>query len=102
MIKRTIFLGCTGLTEQIQKEREMVAKDGKLSVIVQDFYGGKVAADHEEAGHLMSGLGWPGALQDIAGAAKFLKSYSVADPGFPVGGVPSHWGVPTSNAGTFW
>ena len=26
---------------------------------------------------------------------------SVADPGFPVGGAPTHWGVPTSDAYTF-
>ena len=26
---------------------------------------------------------------------------SVADPGFPIGGVPCHWGVPTSDVGAF-
>ena len=52
----------------------MVANEGKLTVVVPDFYRGKVTSDYEETGHLMSGLDWPGALQDIAGAAKFLKS----------------------------
>ena len=52
----------------------MVANEGKLTVVVPDFYRGKVTSDYEEAGHLMSGLDWSGALQDIAGAAKFLKS----------------------------
>ena len=31
--------------------------------------------------------------------------YTVADPGFPIGGAPSHWGLggaPTSDVGTFW
>ena len=31
-----------------------------------------------------------------------LSFKPVADPEFPVGGVPTHWGVPTSNMGTFW
>ena len=52
----------------------MVANEGKLTVVVPDFYRGKVTSDYEEAGHLMSGLDWSGALQDIAGAAKLLKS----------------------------
>ena len=52
----------------------MVANEGKLTVVVPDFYRGKVTSDYEEAGHLMSGLDWSGALQDIAGAATFLKS----------------------------
>ena len=48
-------------------------------------------------------------LQLLSGSAiRHLQgefvSIVVADPGFPVGGggVPSHWGVPTSDAGTFW
>ena len=31
-----------------------------------------------------------------------LENISVADAGFPVGGSPSRWGTPTSNAGAFW
>ena len=33
---------------------------------------GKVAIDRENAGHLMTGLDWDGAVKDLEGAAKFL------------------------------
>ena len=41
--------------------------------LVPDLYRGKIATDHETAGHYMSDLDWSGAVQDIAGAAKYLK-----------------------------
>ena len=32
-----------------------------------------------------------------------VKQKSVADPGFPIGGAPTHWGgAPTTDAYTFW
>ena len=63
-----------GLNEQIQQEGEMISREGKLTVLVPDFYRGKVATDNETAGHLMNNLDWPGALKDISGAANYLKS----------------------------
>ena len=33
---------------------------------------------------------------------KGSHSNAAADPGFLIGGVPTHWGVPTSNMGVFW
>jgi carboxymethylenebutenolidase len=49
----------------------------KFLTVVPDLYRGEVATDHERAGHLMSGLDWPGAVQDIQGAANYLKSRGV-------------------------
>jgi len=46
-------------------------------LIIPDLYRGKVATDREEAGHLMHGLDWVGAVQDISGAAKYLKANGV-------------------------
>lgn len=63
-----------GMNEQILQEGEMISRDGKLVVLVPDFYRGKVAKDRETAGHLMDGLNWPGALKDVSAAAAYLKS----------------------------
>lgn len=35
--------------------------------LVPDLYRGKVAIDHETAGHYMNDLDWPGAIHDIRG-----------------------------------
>ena len=42
--------------------------------LVPDLYHGKVTRDATEAGALMKGLDWPHAMQDIAGAVRFLVS----------------------------
>ena len=61
-----------GVNEQIKKQAdEWFGKD--FTVMCPDLYQGKVAIDHEEAGYLMNGLDWIGAVQDIAGCVKFLK-----------------------------
>ncbi len=66
------------MNDQVQEVGESVANGGKFAVLVPDFYRGKLTQDREEAGHLMHGLDWPGALQDIVAAAKFLKSKGCA------------------------
>jgi len=51
-----------------------------------------VAVDREEAGHIMAGLDWAGAVKDIAGGAKYLKSVGcskVGVTGFCMGGALS-------------
>lgn len=57
--------------------------------IVPDFYRGKVAKDHEEAGHYMGNLDWFGAVQDIQAAVDYLKANGVEKigcVGFCMGG----------------
>ena len=58
--------------------------------LVPDLYRGKVTIDREEAHHLMSGLDFGGAVQDIQGAASYLKHerkcQKVAVVGFCMGG----------------
>ena len=59
-----------------------------MVTLVPDLYRGKVATDHETAGHYMSDLDWPGAVKDIAGAAKYLKEKGWSNiRGGPGGGV---------------
>ena len=62
-----------GMNDIIIDEAADISGRGNLVTLVPDLYRGKVATDHETAGHYMSDLDWPGAVQDIAGAAKFLK-----------------------------
>ena len=42
----------------------------KAVVLVPDLYRGKVATNHEDAGHLMGDLDWKGAVDDIQGCAR--------------------------------
>eukprot|EP01100_Stratorugosa_tubuloviscum_P007542 TRINITY_DN3124_c3_g1_i1.p1 TRINITY_DN3124_c3_g1~~TRINITY_DN3124_c3_g1_i1.p1 ORF type:complete len:224 (-),score=107.08 TRINITY_DN3124_c3_g1_i1:97-768(-) len=77
-----------GLNEQIIHVAETLSSHGFICV-VPDLYRGKVATDHETAGHLMSGLDFPSAVKDIQGAANFLKSLGCAKvgvTGFCMGG----------------
>lgn len=62
-----------GMNEVIVNEAADISERGNLVTLVPDLYRGKVATDHETAGHYMSDLDWPGAVQDICGAAKYLK-----------------------------
>jgi len=80
-----------GVNEQIKGLAERWFADRFLTII-PDLYRGKVATDHEHAGHLMNDLDWPGAVQDIQGAVNFLKSRGVekvAVTGFCMGGALS-------------
>ena len=61
-----------GMNQQIQDEAADLASKGPFVALVPDLYRGKVATDHEEAGHLMNDLDWPGAIKDIQGAARYL------------------------------
>ena len=63
-----------GVNEHIKKKGIKIAQDLKAITIIPDLYRGQVATDREHAGHLMNGLDWPGAIADILGAAKYLKS----------------------------
>lgn len=81
-----------GMNEQIQEEGAQIAAEGGFTVLVPDMYRGKVAKDREEAGHIMSGLDWDGAIQDISAGARYLVSLGcgrVGVMGFCMGGALS-------------
>lgn len=85
-----------GMNQQIQDEGDMINKQSGLAVLVVDFYRGKVATDNETAGHYMNDLDWPGAVQDISGAAKYLIASGckkVGITGFCMGGALSFLGA---------
>lgn len=80
------------MNQQIQDEASDIAKKGDFVALVPDLYRGKVATDHETAGHYMSDLDWPGAVKDITGAAQYLLSKGctkVGVTGFCMGGALS-------------
>ena len=62
------------MNEQIKEQAKKIAGLGNFVTVIPDLYRGKVAIDREEAGHLMHGLDWSGAVSDVKGAAEFLKS----------------------------
>lgn len=77
-----------GMNDIIVEEAADISERGNLVTLVPDLYRGKVATDHETAGHYMSDLDWPGAVKDIAGAAKYLKEKGWSNIwGGPGGGV---------------
>ncbi|XP_033727156.1 protein usf-like [Pecten maximus] len=81
-----------GLNDQIQNEASMIGGKGNFVTIVPDLYRGKVAIDNEQAGHYMGDLDWLGAIDDIAGAARELKTMGcekVGVTGFCMGGALS-------------
>lgn len=60
-----------------------------FQVIVPDIYRGETAIDREHAGHLMNGLDFKKAVQDIIGCIKYLKlkgCVKVGVTGFCMGG----------------
>jgi len=62
-----------GINQQIKEEAAHYAKQG-FHVVVPDLYRGKQAHDREQAGHLMGGLDWKGAVEDISAATQYLKA----------------------------
>ena len=70
-----------GLNQQMKSQAEELAKKSGLMILVPDFYRGQEAEEHETAGHLMGGLDWNGAMQDITGSANYLKLKGCAKVG---------------------
>ena len=62
-----------GMNAQIVDDTRLFAAQG-FNALTVDLYRGEVAVDHEHAGHLMGGLDWPGAVDDLKGAAEYLRS----------------------------
>jgi carboxymethylenebutenolidase len=77
-----------GMNKNITNLADKFAEEGFI-VISPDIYRGKVAKSREEAGHLMTGLDFEGAVKDILGAGEHLKSLGckkVGVTGFCMGG----------------
>jgi len=80
-----------GINDQIQGVAERYAAAGFVA-IVPDLYHGKLAKDADEAGKMMKALDFGKAVQEIAGAAAFVRERSngkVAVTGYCLGGALS-------------
>jgi len=78
-----------GMNEQIKEQARQIGELGKFVTLVPDLYRGEVAENTTEAIHLVSKLNYPGAIQDVSGAAKFLLKSGckkVGITGFCMGG----------------
>jgi carboxymethylenebutenolidase len=93
-----------GLNDQICGVADRFARAG-YNAIAPDLYDGRVTQDPDEANHMMSGLDFPGAVQDIRGAVQYLKANGcskVAVMGFCMGGaltIASAVHIPEMDAG---
>lgn len=79
-----------GVNQQIQTIGQRWADAGFVTIL-PDLYHGKVAANADEAGAMMKALDFGKAVQEIAGAVKFLASHEqgtgqVAVTGYCMGG----------------
>lgn len=77
-----------GVDEEVKEHAIKIAEQG-YRALVPDLYRGKIGVDAEEAHHLMTNLDFPGALEDIRGAALLLRSQGstkVGVIGFCMGG----------------
>lgn len=78
-----------GLVPHIQDVAQRFAQAG-FTALAPDLYHGKSTVDAEEASHLMKGLDWGRAAQEIAGAVTHLREHEgcsrVAVVGFCMGG----------------
>lgn len=80
-----------GVNEQIQATAQNWA-DAGFTAIVPDLFHGKLARTADEAGHLMKGLDFPKAVQEIAGAVAYLRQrgcQKIAVTGYCMGGALS-------------
>jgi carboxymethylenebutenolidase len=78
-----------GLDFEIKAHAAKIAADLGVRVLVPDLYRGKLGSEAEEAQHLMGSLDFPGAVQDVIGAAAFLRANGatkVGVLGFCMGG----------------
>mmetsp|Transcript_11725 Transcript_11725/g.25033 ORF Transcript_11725/g.25033 Transcript_11725/m.25033 type:complete len:236 (+) Transcript_11725:103-810(+) len=77
-----------GITDEVKAQAESISKEG-FRALIPDIYKGKLGVDMEEAGHLMSNLDFPAAVEEIKAAAAFLKAEgcpTVGATGFCMGG----------------
>lgn len=87
-----------GLNLSIIHTTDKIAAQG-FTCLTPDLFRGKVAKDTEEAGHLLTGLDWDSAVEDIDAAAEHLHSLGckkVGVIGFCMGGALSIAAITTS------
>lgn len=81
-----------GITPQILDQAKHLSEWG-YKTLVPDLYRGKIGVDAEEASHLMNNLDFVAAVEDLRGAAKYLKEEKGASKvgviGFCMGGALS-------------
>ncbi|XP_041360572.1 putative carboxymethylenebutenolidase [Gigantopelta aegis] len=78
-----------GVNQHILDLAQEISNKSGFTTIVPDLYRGHVAINREDAGHLMTGLDWPGAVKDIQGCARYLLKHGhtkVGSTGFCMGG----------------
>jgi len=78
-----------GVNDQVKTTAGDIAIACNARVAVPDLYRGKIAYEAAEANHIMSGLDWPGAIQDVKACAQWLKANGcskVTVAGFCMGG----------------
>lgn len=75
-----------GIDDEVKAHAKKISEQG-YRTLVPDLYRGKLGVEAEEAQHLMDGLDWPGAVDDIRGAVDHLKPHGpVGIIGFCMGG----------------
>lgn len=77
-----------GLNENMRALADRFASSGHTT-LVPDLYRGKATSEASEAAHLMAGLDWNAALEDVRTAASVLREWGcerVAVLGFCMGG----------------
>lgn len=72
-----------GVTSDAKAQAAYLASQG-FRVVIPDLYRGKLALDAKEAQHSMEGLDFPGAVEDVRGAAVMLRAEG--SPGVGVAG----------------
>ena len=70
-----------GLVQQTKDNASQLSKSLNAIAVAPDFYRGKVGVTPDEASHLMNGLNWDQAMQDIRTAVKYLKSKGILKVG---------------------
>uniref|UniRef100_A0A6U4MRY9 Dienelactone hydrolase domain-containing protein n=1 Tax=Hemiselmis andersenii TaxID=464988 RepID=A0A6U4MRY9_HEMAN len=78
-----------GVNDQVKATAGDMAAACGAAVAVPDLYRGQLAYEAAEANHIMSGLDWGGALQDVRACARWLKQNGcskVTVIGFCMGG----------------
>ncbi|KAI9226730.1 MAG: dienelactone hydrolase [Piptocephalis tieghemiana] len=77
-----------GLNRQMEGLTERIAAQG-IHALCPDLYHGRVAATEDEATHLMEGLNWDKAIEEIKEAIQYLREHGakkVVVTGFCLGG----------------
>eukprot|EP00284_Hemiselmis_tepida_P008559 CAMPEP_0174937406 /NCGR_PEP_ID=MMETSP1355-20121228/60390_1 /TAXON_ID=464990 /ORGANISM="Hemiselmis tepida, Strain CCMP443" /LENGTH=140 /DNA_ID=CAMNT_0016184253 /DNA_START=1 /DNA_END=420 /DNA_ORIENTATION=+ len=78
-----------GVNDQVKTTAGEIAAACGASVAVPDLYRGQLAYEAAEAHHIMEGLDWGGALEDVGACARWLKAQGcskVTVVGFCMGG----------------